>query len=194
MLSQLSDFLAAQDPVAPCDLIFVLAGVMDRKFYALELFRQGMAPRLILSVGRSEVRQTAAILNNGQELISLRDRTPPDDRHFWVDCGGPEMTISLAQLKRIGTFEELEGIATYLAASNPPASIALVSTSIHLRRIHFCCSRIPFFAERKVSLCAVPESKSSHKRNGYWRRWDDSRYLISEYVKLAGYHLLYGQR
>lgn len=194
MLKSLSDFLAPADPGGPCDVIFVLAGIMDRKFYAMELLDQGMAPRLILSVGRSEVRQTAVLLNNGQELISLRDRTPPEQRHFWVDIRGPKTAISLARLKRIGTFDELEGVAAYLAASNPPASIALVSTSIHLRRIRFCCSRIPFFAERKVSLWAVPESKSSYKRNGSWKSWDDKRYLISEYVKLAGYHLLYGKR
>lgn len=192
MLKSLSDFLVAEDSVAPCDLIFVLAGVMDRKFYGLELFRQGMAPRLILSVGRSEVRQTAAILTDGPELINLRDRTPPEERHFWVDFEGPKITISLARLERIGTFEELKGIAGYLA-SQPPASIALVSTSIHLRRIRFCCSRIPFFAERKVSLWAVPEEKSSYKRNAWWKRRADCRYMISEYLKLVGYLLRYGQ-
>lgn len=192
MLKSLSDFLVTEGTVAPCDLIFVLAGVMDRKFYGLELFRQGLAPRLILSVGRSEVRQTAAILIDGPELINLRDRTPPEERHFWVDFEGQKTTISLAQLERIGTFEELKGIAAYLA-SQPPASVALVSTSIHLRRIRFCCSRIPFFAERKVPLWAVPEEQSSYKRNAWWKRRADGLYMISEYLKLVGYRLRYGQ-
>lgn len=192
MLKSLSDFLVTEGTVAPCDLIFVLAGVMDRKFYGLELFRQGLAPRLILSVGRSEVRQTAAILIDGPELINLRDRTPPEERHFWVDFEGQKTTISLARLERIGTFEELKGIAAYLA-SQPPASVALVSTSIHLRRIRFCCSRIPFFAERKVPLWAVPEEQSSYKRNAWWKRRADGLYMISEYLKLVGYRLRYGQ-
>ena len=192
LLKSLSDFLVKEDTVAPCDLIVVLAGVMDRKFYGLELFHQGIAPRLVLSIGRSEVRQTAALLSDGPELINLRDRTPPEERHFWADFEDQKTKISLARLERIGTFEELKGIAAHLA-SQPPASIALVSTSIHLRRIRFCCSRIPFFAERKVSLWAVPEEKSSYKRNAWWKRRADCRYMISEYLKLAGYRLRYDQ-
>ena len=192
MLESLSDFLVCEDPVAPCDLIFVLAGIMERKFHGLELFHQGLAPRLILSVGRSEVRQTAAILGDGQELVRLRDKTPPEKRHFWVDLEGAKETISPARLERIGTFHELKGLAAYLA-SRPPARIALVSTSIHLRRVRFCCARIPFFAERNVSLWAVPEENSSYKSKVWWKRSADCLYLTSEYLKLAGYRLIHGR-
>lgn len=190
MLKSICEFMVMEDPVTPCDLIFVLAGRMERKSYGLQLFRQGVAPRLILSVGRSEVRQTAALLLQGPELIAIRDKTPPAERHFWVDLADGRTTISLARLKRIGTYEELKALAARLAAQ-PPTSIALISTSIHLRRIRYCCSRIPFFTERNVCLWPVPEQRSSFQRNAWWRRPADVHYLTSEFVKLAGYHLLY---
>jgi len=190
MLKAMCDFLVVEDPVTACDLIFVLAGRFERKAYGLKLLEQGVAPRLILSVGRSEVRHTAALLPEGSELIAIRDKTPPAERHFWVDLVGGQRTIALAKAQKIGTYEELNALASWLALQ-PPARIALISTSIHLRRVRYCCSRIPFFTERNVCLWPVPEQDSSFRRSGWWKRWADTRYLISELVKLAGYRLLY---
>jgi len=190
MLKSICDFMVTEDQVTSCDLIFVLAGRLERKNYGLKLFRQGMALRLVLSVGRYEVRHTAALLPEGSELIAIRDKTPPAERHFWVELAGGRRTISLARIQRIGTYEELNALASWLA-SQPPARIALISTSIHLRRVRYCCSRIPFFTERNVYLWPVPEQDSSFRRSRWWTRWTDARYLISELVKLAGYRLLY---
>ena len=184
------DFLAPQDPLAPCDLIFVMAGLLERKAYGLQLFQQGLAPRLILSVGRFEIRATSALTSKAADLSSLRDGTEPRRRHFWLDLHGAYQHIAVADLRRSGTFSELLAVAAYLA-HNPPTSLALVSTSIHLRRVRYCCSRIPFFQQRKVYLWAVPEPESSFHRDGWWKSGRDRRYLCSEYLKLAGYHLLY---
>lgn len=183
------DFLATEQPLGPCDLIFVFAGVMDRKPYGLELLRRGLAPRLVLSVGRSEVRQTAQ-LTGTPELLALRDQTPPNRRHFWVEVENERARIARAELERLGTFTELKALAGYLAP-RPPAKIALVSTSIHLRRVGFCCSRIPFFAERDVMLWAVPEDASSFRREHWWKRGTHWRYVAMEYAKLGAYSLLH---
>jgi hypothetical protein len=189
-LRKLCDFLVAEDCLVPCDLIVVLAGLPERKSYGLELFSRGLAPRLILSVARFDVRHTGQLLQGDQELISLRDKVQPEKRHFWVDQDFDRTTILRADLRRSGTFGELQGLAFYLAPSSP-GKIAFVSTSIHLRRIRFCCSQIPFFYNRTVCLWAVSEEASSFRRNGWWKRCGDSRYLISEYAKLVGYQLLY---
>lgn len=189
-LKSMSDFLAVEDPPASCDVIAVLAGPVERKSYGLELFRRSVAPRLVLSVARFDVGRTAALLHGAQELIALRDKTPAQERHFWVDYENARRTIVPARLPRTGTFGELQALASYLAPYTPE-KIALVSTSIHLRRIRFCCSRIAFFAQAYVSLLAVPESDSSFRRNGWWMRSTDCHYLLSEYAKLLAYRLLY---
>ena len=49
--------LTREDEVRPADLIFVIAGAMERKQYGLDLFRAGVSPKLLLSVGRFEVRK-----------------------------------------------------------------------------------------------------------------------------------------
>lgn len=186
-----ADFLVVDSPIAPCGFIFVLAGLPERKSYGLELFQQGVAPRLVLSVSRFDVRHTAALLpEGGEELITLRDRTSPEKRHFWIEFEGSRRSISRASVERTGTYGELKAIGDYLA-SKPPATIAFVSTSIHLRRVRLCCTRIPFFQGKRVYFWAVPEEMSSFRRATWWKHPEDWRYLISEYAKLVGYRLMY---
>lgn len=189
ILKPVCDFLASDDVPTRCDVIIVLAGRPERKPYGFELFQQGLAPRLIFSVGRFEVRQTAAAFEL-PGLVSTRDKTQPSQRHFWVDFKDGQREVRVAGLKRHNTFWELSALADYFA-TDPPRSIALVSTSIHLRRMRFCCRRIPFFQERTVFFLAVPEEASSFRCDRWWKRADHWSYVAQEYLKLAGYRLIY---
>lgn len=190
-LQSIYDFLAKSDPVTSCDLVVALAGHPQRKSFALSLFRQGRARRLVLSTGRYEVRHTAAMMPEvAQELLALRDATLPAKRHFWIDISHEQTTVSRATLSRVGTFEELEAVADYLKVQ-PPRTLGLVSTSIHLRRMRFCCSRITFFQQINVLFWPVPEVEASPQRDGWWRSPANWGYICSEFVKLAGYYLVY---
>jgi DUF218 domain len=193
ILNALADVLSIHDAPASCDLIFVLAGRPERKPYGWELFQSGLAPRLILSVGRYEARETARSPLEIPELLSLREKTPPSQRHFWVDFHGGNRTVSLAGLKETNTYWEIYALGDYLRP-NFPARIAIVSTSIHLRRVRLCCRKIAALAESQVLFLPVPEDKSRFQREGWWKSRDQCFYLLSEYVKLAGYFLRYGAR
>lgn len=190
LFTSLYDFLDVSEQLRSCDLIVAVAGRPERKSFALELFQQGLAPRLILSVARYEVRRTAAPPIPGPELLTLRDATPPADRHFWIDISNGETSISRAQLQKTGTFGELQALAAYLTPHSL-SKIALISTSLHLHRIQFCCSRIPFFRAREVLFWAAPTSDSVVNREQWWRHRSGCKYLLSEYIKLGGYKLLY---
>ena len=106
------------DEPAPADLIFVFAGRMDRKPYGMELYRAGLAPVLILSVGRFEVSKmdrAGLDLAVARNLVALRDATPPDERHFFVrfDPGcskGPAIAAeALLNLRETGAASADEG-------------------------------------------------------------------------------------
>jgi len=193
MLKSLADFLSVRDAPESCDLIFVLAGRPERKPHGWQLFQSGMAPRLIFSIGRYEIRQTALQPVEIPGLMELREKTPPAQRHFWTDFQAGRTTISRAGLAKTNTYWELYGLGSYLAASNP-RRIAIVSTSIHLRRVRFCCRRISFFKSMSLLYVPVPEDKSSFHRNGWWKHTDQVSYLLSEYAKLAAYYVVYGWR
>jgi len=190
-LQSVYDFLAKSDPLTSCDLVVALAGRLQRKSFAVSLFRQGIASRIILSTARYEVRQTAAMLPEiAPELLAIRDATLPAERHFWIDLSREHTTVSRANLTRNGTFEELQALAHRLK-SDPVRTLGLVSTSVHLRRVRFCCSRIPFFQQSKVLFWSVPENEAPPRRNGWWKSPKDCAYLCSELAKLVGYHLVY---
>jgi hypothetical protein len=193
ILKALADFLSIHDAPASSDLIFVLAGRPERKPYGWELFQSELAPRLILSVGRYEVRETAVNPVEIPELLSLREKTPPSQRHFWIDFRGRSRSVSLAGLKETNTFWEMYALAEYLGP-NFSGRIAIVSTSIHLRRVRFCCRKIAAFAQSPLLFLPVPEGESCFQRDGWWKHADQCSYLLAEYMKLAGYSLRYGWR
>ncbi len=192
-LGALCRFLAPQDQLRRSDLLFVLAGRHERKLYGLRLFRKGWAPRLILSVGRFEVRQASGLgLEDEADLADLARSTPPEQRHFFLDLQGGSGHAVVRGLAGWGTFPELHALAEYLHAE-PPQSLALVSTSIHLRRVRWCCERIPFYREKRVAYVAVPEELSSFHQAGWWKRPDHWVYLVREYLKLVAYAASYGK-
>jgi hypothetical protein len=57
LFPRLHAWLSPADAPQSADLIFVLAGRVYRKEYALDLFRQGLAPRILFSVSRFEIRR-----------------------------------------------------------------------------------------------------------------------------------------
>jgi hypothetical protein len=184
--------LIREDRPVPVDLIFVLAGRPERKRHGLELFRQGLAPRLILSVDRFEVRPVSRFgLAIEPELLPLARETTPDRRHFFVDLQGDTARASVRPTAVRGTYRELASLAEYLS-TDPIRSIAMVSTSLHLRRIAWCCEHLPFLRGKQIRYLAVPEELSTFQCRGWWRRADHWSYLTSEYLKLAFYHLRYG--
>jgi hypothetical protein len=157
----------------------------------MQLFQQRLASRLILSVGRFEVRQTAQALSL-PGLLDLRDTTPPKQRHFWVDYTALAPRIARASVKRASTFWELQAIAQYLGP-DMPEKIAIVSTSIHLRRVRFCCRSIPAFKSTQLSFLPVPENLSSFIRDRWWTRPGHWSYVLSEFGKLVLYAFMYSR-
>lgn len=181
-----SDYLTISSPPQHADLIFVLAGKPERKRFGLSLFEQGLAPRLILSVGRYEVQHTSALIAGAGELKTLARTTPPHGRHFIVDLQPGSCTVSRAPMKRSGTYAELKFLASYLHCC-PSQTINMISTSIHLRRVQFCCNKIPLLAGAKIFFVPVPEKMSSFQRDLWWKRYSHWKYVFTEYVKLVGY-------
>jgi len=190
----LSDYFAWQDPPEAADLIFVLAGQRDRKSYGLQLLREGFSPRLILSVGRFEIRQPQALdLQCGSELIDFARSQPVERRHFFLDCNGHSQKITLVPCAGRGTYWELRTFASFLDKDSDTTTktLMVVSTSIHLRRIRYCCGIIPSLARRNIVFVPVPENLSLFRRDGCWKRPHDWSYVAKEYVKLAAYRFFY---
>ncbi len=134
VIDSLYRFLNVGEPPHKCDCIFVMAGRPERKVYGIDLWRQGYAPELILSVGRFEWRgfYTLGLPDGG--LKGLIQATPPEQRHFFVRLRDSGAEASLIRKGRLGTMTEGRALAAQLRDS-PIRSLMAVSSAIHLRRV-----------------------------------------------------------
>lgn len=189
-LLRLYDHLTSRDSVQPADLIFVLAGRMDRKQYGLELYRAGVAPRLVLSVGRFEVSKMRSLDFAGfDELRMLRDRIAPDERHFFVTVDSSGTRIEKMKLPRWSTYGEAIGLRQFFEKENA-RRVILVSTDVHLRRVSVTFTRV--FRSNPVEFLylPVPSRLTSLKRDNWWTRSEGRRFVLKELIKLIGYRVI----
>lgn len=188
LLERLYDRLTLRDAPRPADLIFVLAGRMERKQYGLELYRAGFAPRLLLSIGRYEVSKMGSVDFAGlDELLALRDRTAPAERHFFCEMSASGMRIEAARLSPWNTYGEVAALREYLKPDQPRRLI-LVSTDLHLRRV--ACTFARVFRETPVEAYYCPAGASSVRKEEWWARPVDRGYVFRESVKLAAYQAI----
>lgn len=184
---RLYDHLTLNDSIQPVDLIFVMAGRMERKPYGLELYRAGVAPRLLLSIGRFEVSKMRVFdFESAAELIAQRDRTAPGDRHFFCDINAAGTRIESVKLRRWNTYGEILGLREFLK-SDMPRSVMVVSTGVHLRRVAATFGRVFRDVPLEARYCPVPSLISSVRKEEWWARPQDRKYVLSELMKLAAY-------
>lgn len=174
----------------PVDLIFVLAGRLERKAYGLELYRAGIAPRLLLSVGRFEVSKMPRLdFEGAADLIAERDKTAPGERHFFCEMNAAGTHIESVHLRRWNTYGEMLGLREYLKRQMP-RSVMIVSTDIHLRRVALAFDRVFRDWDVEARYCPVPAGVSSVRKDGWWERAGDRRFVITEIGKLTAYWVI----
>ncbi len=159
-LPYLRAWLSPADKPRNADLIFVLAGRVSRKEYALELLRQGLAPRILFSVGRFEIRRFSKMaLPVPLDLLKLAQELPPPQRHYFVFFCGQVVQVEHMPPRRFGTLTEIETLAGWLSKNSDVRSLLVVSTDTHLRRIRMCC-RALLDSEVELTFLAAPSSQA----------------------------------
>ena len=146
----------------------------------------------MLSVGRFEVSKMHKLeLESAvaEELTALRAKTQPDERHFFVKVDAFGVSIEKRALPRWSTYGEILALRQFLEAVNL-RRVMIVSTDIHLRRVAFTCARVFRGTPIEFLYCPVPSRLESPRKDGWWTRPDDRRYVIKEAMKLIGYGVI----
>jgi hypothetical protein len=186
----LYEFLTQNDPVVPADFIFVMAGQMDRKVYGIQLFHTYVAPLLVLSIGRFEVSKLRNIRLEGiDELIALRDQTPASDRHFFMKLTASGVEVEKAKLRPWNTYGEVSALREFLRVQKANR-VVIVSTDIHLRRVACTVEKLFRTVPIDFRFCPVPFELTTLRKEKWWTRMYDCRYVCSELLKLAGYRMI----
>jgi len=129
---------------------------MHRKDYALELFRQGLAPGILFSVSRFEIRRFSKMaLPVPLDLLKLAQEVPPPQRHYFVFFEGQQVQTEHVLPGRFGTLTEIDALARWLSENPDIGSVLVVSSDSHLRRIRMCCRSL-LNANVKLAFLAAP--------------------------------------
>jgi hypothetical protein len=173
------------------DLIFVLAGRPARKAYALRLFEEGFAPRILLSVGRFEIRRfSLQKLPVPIDLLQMAASIDPPQRHFLVCFEDQVVRVQRIAVGRFGTLGEIEALAKWLQEHPTIQSVLIVSSGSHLRRVRICCRKL-LPARLQIHLVGVDGEKDdpdeiSEKESNVW--------ILTELLKLPLYRILLSVR
>jgi len=143
-------------PPQGADLIFVFAGREYRKQYGLELFKNGVAPKILFSVSRFEIRRFSKLpLPAPLDLLKLAADAPPPQRHFFVLFHRSTVQVTYVRPRRFGTLTEIEALLHWLQHHPEVHSVALISSHSHLPRIRLCC-RLLLSKDLEIYLASAP--------------------------------------
>ena len=190
LAKRLYDWLACADSVGEGDLIFAVAGRQSRKMFALELFSQGRAPKLLLSVARFEIRRFAKLpLPVSVDLLSIAAPISAPARHFFVSFEARKSAVEFIQLRgRFGTLREIQALAAWLRDRPTINSVLVVSSASHLRRVRMCCRA---FLPRRLQFRMLAEpSENPLEWDQWWRHREARVMVLAEPIKLLLYSIV----
>ncbi len=187
MLKLLFDWMTRADPPAHADAIFVLAGHKSRKVFAIQLLEQGIAPRLLFSVGRFEIRRFPELgLPQTIDLLQMAQKIPPTQRHFFLLFESQQFTVQRIPVRALGTLSEIDALADWLSAHPQISALLVVSSGPHLRRLRICC-RVLLPRNVKISFIAAPEENAMSNQRNCRNDAPTRKIVLSEWIKIAGY-------
>lgn len=189
LLARVYDWLSPADSVCAADLIFVLAGRQSRKLFALQLFHEGPAATLLLSVGRFEVRKFAQLpWPEKIDLLQLAKATPPSRRHYFVSLEAGTTHVKLIPRRHFGTLSEIRALAGWLEERPGIGSLLVISSAPHLRRVRACC-RALLPPRLQVRFIATPND-TGLARDSWWRDRRSRAMVTKEIPKCFVYALI----
>ncbi len=190
VLVRLYEWLAVADSSGDGDLIFALAGRQSRKRHALEMFSQGQAPRLLLSVGRFEIRLFEGLpcpvkLNLPRRAAAVA----PAQRHLFVYLANTISEVEFIPKGRLGTLSEIRALQTWLECRSEIKSVIIVSGAAHLRRVRLCCRGL-LPAAIQLRLLPANDEDAWMRRDLWWRTGRTRSIVLPEFPKLLLYWLV----
>jgi uncharacterized SAM-binding protein YcdF (DUF218 family) len=173
-------FLAAEDPLAKADAIFVFAGTRaERPLEAFDLWKEGWAPRVVV---------TRAVAEQAMSIVERRGIRVESDvelnRTVLLQLGMPPSVLIIPNRIHDNTAEEAQTLRQ-LIARNRWHTVILVTSKYHLRRAWLAAKRET--GDLDVRLIRRGSRYDSATPDRWWRRRADIRFLLSEVPKLVAY-------
>ena len=175
-------YLQHEDPLVKADAILVLAGSrLERPLEGVDLFKEGWAPIIVLSPGRSDL---------AERLVRARGIRFPSDpelvRDVMVQLGIPATAIVAADGYVDNTAQEANLLRAMVQARGW-RRIIVITSKYHTRRSGFAVRRGLEGTGAEVVIRASRYDPSDPAR--WWRSRADVRFVTSEWQKLIAYRI-----
>ena len=180
VLPGLGRFLVVEHPLTKADVIFVLGGSrLERPLEALDLYRDGWAPQILLSSQEADGGELA-LRARGIPVMS----EPEFQRTTLIGLGVPATAISIIGDDQASTADEATALAA-IAVERHWSRVIVVTSRMHTRRTVLAMGRR---AARLGVTIQVHGSKYDRMDvDHWWRRRSDLRFVLLEVQKLALY-------
>ena len=173
-------FFSATDPLQRADLILVLAGArLDRWLEAVDLYKEGWAPKVVLSPGpvsALEIKLRANGLKFPREGDLARDAV--------VSLGVPGDAVTVMPDGVDNTAAEAASLHRMLAPGSVHRVI-VVTSPYHTRRAGFAFRRE--FKNTGIDIVMHASRYTEARPARWWTQRDDIRYLMNEIPKFIAY-------
>ena len=173
-------FLVREDPLEPADAIFVLAGGrVDRWLEGTELYRERIAPAIVLSPGivtKAEMDLRAKGIRFPGEAELARDAM--------LQLGIPAEAVRVLPGTVDNTAHEAEAFH-HLVRQTGWQRIVVVTSPYHVRRAGFAFRRE--FEGTGVEIVVHGSRYSDARPTRWWTQRSDIRYLMNEMPKFLAY-------
>jgi uncharacterized SAM-binding protein YcdF (DUF218 family) len=177
ILTGVARLLTVRDPVSRADLVLVLGGEINtRPFHAAELYRRGVAPRVVLVRERSgpAVRQGLYPSRADVSALILRRGGVPDSAIVVLEPTGGASS----------TREEAGALREYLR-SGGGRRVVVVTNAYHTRRARLAVRRAT--RSLPVEILMSPAPADGFSESDWWRSEDGLVAYFGEFAKLAVY-------
>jgi uncharacterized SAM-binding protein YcdF (DUF218 family) len=175
-------YLAAEDHLQRADIIVVLAGGRaERWLEAVELHREGWAPKILLSPGRiepaeDELRRRGISFPRSSDLI----------RGAILQLGIPQDALIMMPGSLDNTAQEAS-TARQIALDAGWRRLLVVTSKYHARRTRFAFERE--FRGTPVTIAVRTSRYDPSTPARWWRNRSDLRWVTSELQKLLVYRV-----
>ena len=178
--------LVVEDPLEKGDAIVVLSGApAERWLEAADLYREGAAPRILLSPGRTTPAERIA-RERGVRLPSEAEVV----RNALGQLHVPDEAISVMPGSLDNTAEEA-AVCRQVAERHAWTRLIVVTSKYHSRRARFAFRRE--FRGTPVTIVVRPSRYDEARPAAWWKSRNDIRLLVYEYEKLLLYCLGLGR-
>lgn len=176
-LRQAGEWLSDSDLPRKADAIVVLGGSFARPFQAADLYRQGLAPKIYVSV---PVREHQYRLLDEAGIAYPREEEVA--RRILLQHGVPASAIEYLGKDLISTAAEARATHGVFARGAP--KLLIVSSPYHLRR-----ARMTFTDALPAAEIGMIASSYDPLPQAWWRDQSAARNVLSELAKIAFYQL-----